>query len=195
MGVDSDTMWKTVVNELVILANEIEKLLMATNTMEVIINEEVKKCRTVTYANFVCDYRPEKSEHYRAILRVGGDRLEYPHDASSPYVYILELKLLLNITISDARRGARFMSCDLKYFFLDAPMSRSEYIRINSKYFTPDIRDCYQIEGLIAADGYVYIKFIKGMYGLKQAAIIAYKQIIPHMEPHGYYPVPFTTLL
>ena len=55
MGVDSDTMWKTVVNELVILANEIEKLLMATNTMEVIINEEVKKCRTVTYANFVCD--------------------------------------------------------------------------------------------------------------------------------------------
>ena len=33
------------------------------------------------------------------------------------------------------------------------------------------------------------------MYGLKQAAIIAKNQIIPHMEPHGYYPVPFTTVL
>ena len=30
------------------------------------------------------------------------------------------------------------------------------------------------------------------MYGLKQAAIIDYNQIILHMKPHGYYPVPFT---
>ena len=31
------------------------------------------------------------------------------------------------------------------------------------------------------------------MYGLKQAAILAYNQLISHMNPHGYYPVPFTT--
>ena len=31
------------------------------------------------------------------------------------------------------------------------------------------------------------------MYGLKQAAIIAFNRLIFHMEPHGYYPVPFTT--
>ena len=31
------------------------------------------------------------------------------------------------------------------------------------------------------------------MYGLKQAAIIAYNQLICHMKPQGYYPVPFTT--
>ena len=49
------------------------------------------------------------------------------------------------------------------------------------------------IEGLIAADGYVYIKIIKGMYGINQAAIITYNQLILNMEPHGYYPVPFTT--
>ena len=33
------------------------------------------------------------------------------------------------------------------------------------------------------------------MYGLKQAAIIAYSNIISHMDPHGYYTVPFTTVL
>ena len=33
------------------------------------------------------------------------------------------------------------------------------------------------------------------MYGLKHAAIIAYNQLISHMDPHGYYPVPFTTIL
>ena len=31
------------------------------------------------------------------------------------------------------------------------------------------------------------------MYGLNQASIIAYNQLISHMEPHVYYPVPFTT--
>ena len=45
-------------------------------------------------------------------------------------------------------------------------MSRAEYMRILSKYFPLGIRDRCNIEGLIAADGYVYIKFIKGMYGL-----------------------------
>ena len=74
-------------------------------------------------------------------------------------------------------------------------MSRAEYMRIRSKYLPPDIRDQYNIAVLIALDGCVYIKIIKGMYGLNQAAIIAYNQLISHMEPHGYYPVPFTTVL
>ena len=67
-------------------------------------------------------------------------------------------------------------------------------MRIHSKYFPPDIRDQYEIEGIIAADGYVYIKIIKGMYGLKQEAIIAYNKLIFHMGPHGYYLVPFSAI-
>ena len=31
------------------------------------------------------------------------------------------------------------------------------------------------------------------MYGLKKVAIIAYNQLISHMETHGYYPLPFKT--
>ena len=101
--------------------------------------------------------------------------------------------MLFNSTVSDARRGARFMSCDLKYFFLEPPMSRAEYMRIHSKYSPPYIRDRYEIEGLISADGYVYIKIIKVIYALNRAAIIAYNKLIYHMELHGYYIVPFTT--
>ena len=85
------------------------------------------------------------------------------------------------------------MSCDLKYFFLETPRSRADYMRIYLKNFPPDIRYQYKIDGIIAAYGYVYMKTIKGMYGLKQAATIAYNQIIYHMEPHIYYPVSFTT--
>ena len=72
-------------------------------------------------------------------------------------------------------------------------MSRAEYVRIYSKYFPPDIKAHYRIDGLIAVDEYVYIKIDKVIYGLKQASIIAYNSIISQMGPHGYYPVPFTT--
>ena len=87
------------------------------------------------------------------------------------------------------------MSCNLKYFFLETPMSSSEYMRIHSKYFPPDIRARYHIDGTIAVDGYIYIKMVKDMYGLKQEARISYNQIISHIDTHGYYPVPFTTIL
>ena len=66
-------------------------------------------------------------------------------------------------------------------------------MRIHSRYLPPDIRDQYDIEGLVAADGYLYIEIIKGMYGLKQVSIIAYNKLILHMGPHSYYPVTFTT--
>ena len=66
-------------------------------------------------------------------------------------------------------------------------------MRIHSKYFPQDIRYQYHIEVLIAADGYIYIKNIKVIYGLKQAAIIAQNNVISHMDPHIYYPAPFTT--
>ena len=150
--------WKAVVNEPGRLANGIDNQVRATNIIEFIRKEEILTGRTVTYANFVCDYSPLKSEPYRVRLKVGCDILEYPDDASSPEASLLYSKLLFNGAISDAHRGARFMSCDQKYFFLETTMSRSEYMRIHSKYFLPDIRDRYDIEGLIAADGYVYTK-------------------------------------
>ena len=33
------------------------------------------------------------------------------------------------------------------------------------------------------------------MYGLKQAAILAYKQLVAHLKPHGYEPIPFSLSL
>ena len=124
MGGDSDTWWKAVLNELGILANKIYNRVKATNTIEFIRKEEVPKGRT----KFLCDYHPLKLEPYRFRLKMGGDRLECPVDASSPAAPLLESKLLFNSTISDARQGTRFMSCDLKDSFLETPMSRAEYI-------------------------------------------------------------------
>ena len=45
---------------------------------------------------------------------------------------------------------------------------------------------------IIDNNGYVHFKINKGMYGLKQAAILAYQQLKQHLAPHGYYPIPNT---
>ena len=90
LGKDSYTWFKAVVNELRRLANGIYNRVRATNTREFIRKEKVKTGRTVTYANFNCDYLPLKSETYMFRLTVGCDILEYPDDASSPAAYLLD---------------------------------------------------------------------------------------------------------
>ena len=44
----------------------------------------------------------------------------------------------------------------------------------------------------IADGGYVYLKLRRGLYGLKEAGILAFNQLVKKLAPHGYEPVPFT---
>ena len=60
-------------------------------------------------------------------LTIGGDMLEYCYDASSPAVSLLESKLLLNSTISDAYKGARFITIDLKDYSLQLFLLKPEH--------------------------------------------------------------------
>ena len=101
-----------------------------------------------TSASFVCDYRPLKSEPYRVRLVVGGDRLSYFDDAGAPAATMLETKILLNSVISGAKDGARFMSVDLKDFFLATPMAKAEYMKISIKNFPQDIIDFYKLQDI-----------------------------------------------
>jgi hypothetical protein len=154
---------------------------------------EVPQNKKVTYANFICDYRPLKTEPHRVRLTVGGDKLDCEYDAGSPAASLLESKLIMNSTISDAHKGARFLSADLKDHFLASPMEETEYMRIHSCYFLKDITDQYNIKDFIDDDGYVYVKIKKGMYSLKQAVILAYKHLVNILKPYSYSPCPNTT--
>ena len=160
-----------------------------TNTIVFIAKEDVPFGRDITYATFVCDYRPLKSEPWRIRMVAGGDRLSYPDDPASPAANLIDTKLLLNSVISDADKGARFISADLKNHFLASPMERPEYMRVPLKHIPQDIIERYNLLPLVHK-GHVYIKIQKGMYGLKQAALLAYKKLVTHLRPFGYAPVP-----
>ena len=122
-------------NEFGRLAQGVADCVIGTNTIDFIPKNQVPNNKKVTYANFICDYRPLKSEPHRVQLTVGGDKLECEYDAGLPAASLLETKLILNSTIADAHKGARFLSADLKDHFLASPMEETEYMRIHSRYF------------------------------------------------------------
>ena len=168
-GPDRDIWWKAIGNEFGRLAQGIGTRVISTDTIDFITKNEVPTGRKGTYGNFVCDYSPLKSEPYCVWLTVGGDCLEYESDAGSPAALLVETKLLLNSTISDAHQGARFMSAGLKDFFLATKMAEPEYMRIPYKYFREDVGEQYDLQSKVTLDGYIYVKIKKGLlFLLKQ---------------------------
>ena len=59
--------------------------------------------REVTYTTFVLDYIPLKNEPCRVLITVRGDWLTYLDNIRSPAVNMMETKIFLNSTISDAK--------------------------------------------------------------------------------------------
>ena len=180
------------------MSNEIGRLAQGnvhgvkyTNTINFIHRSEVPPDRKVTYASFVADIKPLKPEPHRIRCVVGGDRLTYDQSTASPTTDLIETKLLINSTISDAKAGARFCSVDLKDFFLATEMSRPEYMKIHISYLPDDIILKYNLREKVH-NGYVFVQINKGMYGLRQAAILAHQQLSRHLQKHGYYHIPGT---
>ena len=64
-------------------------------------------------------------------------------------------------------------------------------MRIAQKYFTKEIRDEYNIDA-IANNGFVYVEIRKGMYGLKEAGILAFNYVVKNLAPFGYHTVQHT---
>jgi hypothetical protein len=145
---------------------------------------DVQKNRTVTYAHFVCDYRPQKTEPECTRLTVGGNLIDYPGDIATSTADITMAKLVWNSVISTD--NAQFMGMDIKNFYLNTPMDHQEYMRIQLRHIPNEIIEEYGLLEL-AHEGFVYIEINKGMYGLPQAGILANKLLAKHLARDGYF--------
>ncbi len=66
------------------------------------------RLKNVTYGKFVCELKPNKKEVNRTRLTIGGDRINYPGDCSTPTADLVLVKKHLNSVIS--MKGARYLS-------------------------------------------------------------------------------------
>ena len=101
------------------------------NTIVFIKKNQVPQDRAkdVTYGLITCLVRPAKIEEpNRTRLVAGGDRVHYPGDARTPTADLLTVKLHLNSIISTP--NAKFMTMDIKDFYLNTPMAQYEYMHL-----------------------------------------------------------------
>jgi hypothetical protein len=79
------------------------------------------------------------------------------------------------------------MMMDIKNYYLGTPLPRFEYTKMQLSRFPEEIIQKYNLNAL-AVDGWVYIEIRKGMYGLKQAGLLANQLLQTRLAPFRYYP-------
>eukprot|EP00804_Cyclotella_cryptica_P003875 CCRYP_015759-RB/>CCRYP_015759-RB protein AED:0.32 eAED:0.29 QI:0/0/0/1/0/0.33/3/0/881 len=179
-----DTWQNAYGKELGRLAQGLPGIVKGTDTIAFIQRSHVPQDRwkDVTYGRIVANFRPEKEDPYRIRLTVGGNRINYPGDCGTPTADMITVKILLNSVISTL--NAKFMTIDIKDFYLNTPMARPEYMRLKLSDIPAAIIDLYKLRD-IAQDGYVFVRIQKGMYGLPQAGIIAQQLLEQRLQANG----------
>ena len=74
-------------------------------------------------------------------------------------------------------------------------MVKYQYIRKHQKDIPNEVVVEYSLLPIFHSSGYVYVDIRKGMYGLKESGIIAYKRLVRNLQPHGYAPLAHTPSL
>jgi hypothetical protein len=108
-------------------------------------------------------------------LTLGGNRLDYSGDVATSMVDITTFKILINSTLSTEDAATMMMmDMDIKKYYLGTSLPLFEY-------------------NALAVDGWVYIEIRKGIYGLKQAGLLANQLLQTCLSPFGYYPARHTS--
>ena len=173
-------------NEFGRLAQGIGGRIKGTDTIRFVRKDQVPadRLKDVTYAQFVCELKPNKTEVERTRLVCGGDKVNYPGEVGTPTADMLLVKTHLNSVISTP--NARYMTLDISNFYLNTPMIRFEYIRIKLEDIPEEVIVEYGLREIATPDGYVYVEVRKGMYGLPQAGLLAQELLEKRLGEHGY---------
>jgi hypothetical protein len=116
---------------------------------------------------------------------VGGNRLDYSGDVATSTADITTFKILINSTLST--KDAAMMMMDIKNYYLGTPLPRYECMIMLLSRFPEEIVEKYNLKAL-SVNSWVYVEIRKGMYGLKQAGLLANQLLQKRMAPFGYYP-------
>ena len=159
--------------------------------MYFIPKEEVTfKTKKVTHPKIFCDIRHNKAETHRTRITVGVNLLEYVGTLTTPTATITTAKCLFNSVVSTPKE--KFVLAEIKHFYLNNALPDQEYMKFHISTIPQEIIDEYKLLDIVDNYGFVYVKIVKGMYGLKQAGSRAQKSLIHHLAPFGYHPARHT---
>jgi hypothetical protein len=87
-------------------------------------------------------------------LVAGGNRVHYPGDARTPTANLLTVKILINSTVSTP--NAKYMTMDIKNFYLNTPMAWYKYMQLRIANIPDNVIKHYNLTSLATPDGYIY---------------------------------------
>ena len=178
------------------LCNELGRLaqgykdIKGCNTFFFIPKSRVPRNKKVTYARLVCAIWPQKIEIYRVRLTAGGNLIDYPGVTSIPMAGIVTIKTHWNSVISTPNN--KYYTIDIKDFYLNSLLESFEYMRILFDILPQDIIIQYELNSMVAEDGFVYIEVRGGIYGLPQAGRLAHDDLVTHLAQYDYALVKYT---
>ena len=165
-----------------------------TETIRVIDKSNIPQKRTIAYYNPQVKMKTTSDGQttFRVRGTIGGDKIDYPGLVAANTADLKTIKLLINSTIST--NGAKFMTLDIKDFYLGTVLPRKEYMRISAKQISEKYVQQHNLANM-CIDGYYYIEISKGIYGLPQAGLLAQAKLITILDTHGYHMMPNTPCL
>ena len=156
-----------------------------TNTLLFKHPKSIPPGRKPTYLRVVAACRPTKEDKHRVRWTVGGNHIDYTGVTYNPNANITTDKLLFNSVISN--KNVKLVGIDLKYFYLNIPMERYEYILIPITMIPQDIMNEYKLKNIV--HNFIVLGEIrKFMYGLLQAGRLAYNKFVQRLKTDGYTP-------
>ena len=127
-------------------------------------------------------YDDDMNKVYRIRGTAGGDRINYDGPTKANTAALSTVKLLLQSVVSD---NANFMTLDIKDFYLNTLLPRSEYLRIPLKFLSSTILEKYNLQNFLH-NGSILFEVTKSMYGLPHAGRISQDGLIERLASHGY---------
>ena len=112
-----------------------------TDSLIVLNHEEIRNIptdRTVTYANIVVDYRPQKEDPNRVRITAGGNLIHYPGELTTRITNLTTSKILWNSVVST--ENGKYMCIDIKQIYLCTPLDRYEYMKLPLLVFPKHIK-------------------------------------------------------
>jgi hypothetical protein len=152
----------------------------------------IPKDRKITYGKLVCDFKPSKTEKNWVILTFGGDRMDYSGDTATSTADITTFKILINSTLSTTKVKMRMM--DINKLLLRHSIAHIRVHETPSHNYSARHNIKYNFKRS-AVNGWMYLDIHKGMYGLKQAGLLANPVLKKRLTPFGYYPARHTPSL
>ena len=107
------------------------KRFKGTDTIYFVDYKDSSECQKhITNGRIVVHYRPQKEDPNCIILTVGGNLIEYHRDTRTSTDDTTTANILWNSVVSTPK--AKYMCIDINNFYLGTPLTRYEYLCIET---------------------------------------------------------------